>query len=79
MWSIQCIAILGREIVDGKFTGNLIAPVMMTGFVLDLLKSMSMMTGEVGLTGTGYCGKGYKEFVKTSNGGPYIIAKVRLG
>jgi TldD protein len=60
-WGIQCIAILGREIVDGKFTGNLIAPVLMTGFVPDLLKSMSMLTGEVGLTGTGYCGKGYKE------------------
>ncbi len=78
-WGIQCIAILGREIVDGKFTGNLIAPVLMTGFVPDLLKSMTMITGEVGLTGTGYCGKGYKEFVKTSNGGPYIKAKVRLG
>jgi TldD protein len=78
-WGIQCIAILGREIVDGKFTGNLIAPVLMTGFVPDLLKSMSMLTGEVKLTGTGYCGKGYKEFVKTSNGGPYIKAKVRLG
>ncbi len=78
-WGIQCIAILGREIVDGKFTGNLIAPVLMTGFVPDLLKSMSMLTGEVGLAGTGYCGKGYKEFVKTSNGGPYIKAKVRLG
>lgn len=78
-WGIQCIAILGREIVDGKFTGNLIAPVLMTGFVPDLLKSMSMLTGEIGLTGSGYCGKGYKEFVKTSNGGPYIKAKVRLG
>jgi TldD protein len=78
-WGIQCIAILGREIVDGKFTGNLIAPVLMTGFVPDLLKSMSMLTGEVELTGSGYCGKGYKEFVKTSSGGPYIKAKVRLG
>ncbi len=78
-WGIQCIAILGREIVDGRFTGNLIAPVLMTGFVPDLLKSMSMVTGEVELSGTGYCGKGYKEFVKTSNGGPYIKAKVRLG
>ncbi len=78
-WGIQCIAILGREIIDGKFTGKLIAPVLMTGFVPDLLKSMSMVTGEVKLSGTGYCGKGYKEYVKTSNGGPYIKAKVRLG
>lgn len=78
-WGIQCIAILGREIIDGKLTGNLISPVFMTGFVPDLLKSISMVSETIILDGAGYCGKGYKEFVKTSNGGPYIKAKVRLG
>ena len=29
--------------------------------------------------GSGFCGKGYKEFVKVSDGGPYIKAKIRLG
>ena len=78
-WGIQCIALLGREIVDGKLTGNLISPVVMTGFVPELLQSISMVSEEVELEGGGYCGKGYKEFVKTANGGPYIKAKVRLG
>jgi TldD protein len=78
-WGIQCIALLGREIIDGKFTGNLISPVVMTGFVPDLLQSISMVSENVGLEGGGFCGKGYKEFVKTANGGPYIKAKVRLG
>jgi len=78
-WGIQCIALLGREIIDGKLTGNLISPVVMTGFVPDLLKSISMVSEKVELEGAGYCGKGYKEFVKTSNGGPYIKVKVRLG
>ncbi len=78
-WGIQCIALVGREIVDGKLTGNLISPVVMTGFVPDLLKSISMVSEEVELEGSGYCGKGYKEYVRTSNGGPYIKAKVRLG
>jgi TldD protein len=78
-WGIQCIAQLGREIVNGKFTGNIISPVVMTGFVPDLLKSISMVSDKVELEGAGYCGKGYKEYVKTSNGGPYIKAKVRLG
>lgn len=78
-WGIQCIALLGREIIDGKLTGNLISPVVMTGFVPDLLKSISMVGQKVELEGGGYCGKGYKEYVKTSNGGPYIKAKVRLG
>jgi TldD protein len=78
-WGIQCIATLGREIKDGKFTGNLISPVVMTGYVPDLLNSISMVSEKVELGGSGYCGKGYKEFVKTSSGGPYIKAKVRLG
>lgn len=78
-WGIQCIILLGREIKNGKLTGNLISPVIVTGFVPDLLKSISMVSGNVELDGAGYCGKGYKEFVKTSNGGPYIKAKVRLG
>lgn len=78
-WGIQCIALLGREIKDGKFTGRLISPVLMTGFVPDVLKSISMVSDEIYLNGAGYCGKGYKEYVKTSNGGPFIKAKVRLG
>ncbi len=78
-WGIQCIALLGREIIDGKLTGNLISPVVMTGFVPELLQSISMVSEAVELEGGGYCGKGYKEFVKTANGGPYIKAKVRLG
>ncbi len=78
-WGIQCIALLGREIVDGKLTGNLISPVVMTGFVPDLLQSISMVSESVELEGGGFCGKGYKEYVKTANGGPYIKAKVRLG
>lgn len=78
-WGIQCIASFGREIKDGKLTGNLISPVVMTGYVPDLLNSISMISETVELGGSGYCGKGYKEFVKTSCGGPYIKAKVRLG
>lgn len=78
-WGIQCIALLGREIKDGKLTGNLISPVIMTGFVPNLLNSISMVSEKVQLDGAGFCGKGYKEYVKTSSGGPYIKAKVRLG
>ena len=45
----------------------------------DLLKSISMMSDECELAGTGYCGKGHKEWVKVSDGGPYIKARIRLG
>ena len=78
-WGIQCMILLGKEIKDGKLTGEIVSPVIMTGYVPDVLKSISMLSDTVELSGSGACGKGYKELVKVSDGGPYIKAKVRLG
>lgn len=78
-WGIQCMVLQGKEIVDGRLTGNIVSPIIMTGYVPDLLESISMVSGGVELFGSGCCGKGHKEFVKVSCGGPYIKAKVRLG
>lgn len=78
-WGIQCVIQLGKEIIDGKLTGKIVSPVYLTGYVPDLLKSITMVSKDFDLSGSGYCGKGYKEFVKTSTGGPYIKAKGRLG
>ncbi|MEK6263286.1 MAG: TldD/PmbA family protein [Clostridium sp.] len=78
-WGIQCMLLQGREIINGKLTGKVISPVIMTGYVPDVLKSISMVSESVELFGSGACGKGYKEYVKVSDGGPYIKAKVRLG
>ena len=78
-WGIQMMVNIAREIKDGKFTGKIFSPVVLTGYVPDLLKSITMMSEEASLCGTGFCGKGYKEWVKVSDGGPYIKAKIRLG
>ncbi len=78
-WGIQCLVSVAREIKDGKFTGKVFSPIVLTGYVPDLLKSISMMSDTKELAGTGYCGKGHKEWVKVSDGGPYIKAKIRLG
>lgn len=78
-WGIQCMVNFAREIKDGKFTGKLYSPIVLTGYVPDLLKSISMVSDEAFYNGAGYCGKGYKEWVKVSDGGPYIKAKIRLG
>lgn len=78
-WGIQCMVNIAREIRDGKLTGKIFSPIVLTGYVPDLLKSITMMSEEVLLSGTGMCGKGYKEWVKVSDGGPYIKAKIRLG
>jgi len=77
-WGIQCVVSRAREIKNGGFTGKVFSPVFLTGYVPDLLKSMTMVSEDIHLTGGGYCGKGHKEFVKTSTGGPFIKAKGRL-
>lgn len=78
-WGIQCMVNIAREIKDGKLTGSVYSPIVLTGYVPDLLKSISMMSDEVKLSGGGFCGKGYKEWVKVSDGGPYMKARIRLG
>ncbi len=79
-WGIQCMIARGREIKDGKLTGKVFAPVLMTGYVPDVLKSITMVSdGEVYLSGSGHCGKGHKEWAKTSIGGTYIKLRGRLG
>jgi TldD protein len=78
-WGIQCMLLKGVEIKDGKLTDNIISPIIMTGYVPELLSNISMVSPDIRLSGSGMCGKGYKEFVKNSNGGPYIKTKARLG
>ena len=78
-WGIQCMVNIAREIKDGKFTGKIYSPIVLTGYVPDLLKSISMVSDKTELFGGGFCGIGYKQWVKVSDGGPYIKAKIRLG
>ena len=78
-WNIQCTAQYGLEIVDGTFTGKIVSPVVMSGNVLDVLGSISMVSDKVEIIGSGMCGKGHKEWVYVSDGGPYLKARVKLG
>ena len=78
-WQIQCTAEYGIEIVDGKLTENYVSPVVMSGSVPELLKSISMISDEFEVHGSGFCGKGYKEWVRVSDGGPNLKVRVKLG
>ena len=78
-WGIQCMLVQGKEILDGQLTGKIVSPVIMTGYVPDVLNSIDMVSEEVKIYGTGTCGKGHKEWVKTADGGPFIKGKGRLG
>ena len=77
-WGIQCVVGIAREIKDGKLTGRVFSPAVLSGYVPDLLCSISMMSREGELRGTGFCGKGHKEWVKVSDGGPAIKARIKL-
>ena len=77
-WAIQCTAEYGIEIVDGKLTSNYVSPVVMSGYVPDLLKSISMISDSFHIEGAGSCGKGYKEWVRVSTGGPNLKVRVKL-
>jgi len=78
-WGIQCIVSRGYEIKNGKLTGRVVSPIVMTGYVPDLLNNVSMASRESGVFGNGACGKGHKEWVKVADGGPYLKTKARLG
>ena len=78
-WQIQCTAQYALEIKDGEFTGKIVSPVVISGYVPELLKSISMVSDKVSVIGSGMCGKGHKEWVHVSDGGPYLKARVKLG
>jgi TldD protein len=77
-WGIQVTAHYGEEIKSGQRTGRLFAPVGITGYVPDLLQSISGIGNDFALDGA-YCGKGHKEWVPVSSGGPHLRLKARLG
>jgi len=77
-WGVQVEAHIGEEIVDGQRTGRLFSPVGITGYVPDILASISAVGNDFALDG-GTCGKGWKEWVPVSSGGPHLRLKARLG
>lgn len=77
-WGIQCMVNIGREIKHGKLTGKIFSPICISGYVPDLLKSISMISDTQHISGCGCCGKGYKEWVKVSDGGPAIKATLTI-
>lgn len=77
-WGMQLEALYAEEIVDGKLTGKIYSPVILTGYVPDILKSITGISEDFELATLGYCGKGHKEWVKVTDGGPYLKLTARL-
>jgi TldD protein len=77
-WGIQVSARYARQVRHGRPTGVLYAPVAISGYVPDVLTSVSMVSRELAFQ-PGTCGKGWKEYVPVSSGGPYLRMRLRLG
>jgi TldD protein len=76
-WGIQFICNRGYEIRQGRKTGRVFAPVGVTGYVPDILGSISQVGRVMELT-PGTCGKGFKEFLPVSSGGPHLRFRAQL-
>ena len=77
-WGIQVTGHYGFEIKGGEITEKMYSPIGMTGYVPEVLSSISAVGNDFGLSG-GYCGKGTKELVPVTDGGPHLLLKARLG
>jgi len=78
-WGVQLQALRGREIKAGKLTGRLFYQVGMTGYVPEVLASVDGLTSELEVSSGGSCGKGHKEVVRVSTGGPFVRCRMKLG
>src|SRR5215216_1652726 len=77
-WGIQVTCHYGHEIKAGKITDRVFSPVGISGYVPDVLQSISAVSAGLHLD-AGSCGKGHKENVPVSSGGPNFLLKARLG
>ncbi len=77
-WGIQLEGYYAERIRQGRLTGEIFSPVIITGYVPDLLQSISMVGNKMEISGLGMCGKGHKEWVKVTDGGPCLKLRARL-
>ncbi|HEX7880156.1 MAG TPA: TldD/PmbA family protein, partial [Candidatus Eisenbacteria bacterium] len=76
-WGMQVVCQYGEKIENGKLTGKVVSPVTLSGYVPDVLASVDGVGNDFELS-PGTCGKGYKEFVPITSGGPTIRFKARV-
>jgi len=78
-WGIQVESPFAVEIRHGKLTDTVYSPIVITGFVPELLQSITMTGNQLGFMGLGTCQKGHKEQVKVAIGGAALKMKARVG
>ena len=74
-WHVQIQGIIAERIKHGKLTGELFYEVGMTGYLPSILGNIRAVGDKLSILGTGSCGKGHKEWVRVSEGGPHLLIK----
>ena len=77
-WGIQVTCHYGHEIKGGKITERVFSPIGISGYVPEVLGSVSAV-GDTALLDPGTCGKGHKEQVPVASGGPHLLLRAPLG
>ena len=76
-WGIQFTAGRAREYKDGKPTGRVFNSPTVTGYVPTILSNITMVGSDFKLE-PGTCGKGFKEWVLVTSGGPHLRTRARV-
>ncbi len=74
-WGVQLHGMLGQEIKNGKLTNKLYYGVGITGYLPEILNNIKAASTNFEIPGTGFCGKGHKEWVNVAEGGCYLLIK----
>ncbi len=77
-WGIQVTCHYGHEIKGGKITERVFAPIGISGYVPEVLGSISAVS-DTAILDPGTCGKGLKEQVPVASGGPHLLLRAPLG
>ena len=75
-WGVQISGILAEKILNGKLTGELFYEISMTGYLPTILSNIQGIGNDFSIKNdAGFCGKGHKEWVRVSSGGPTLLIK----
>ncbi len=79
-WGVQIQGCFGQKIENGKLVNEFYDGFSFTGFLPQIMKNIQGISNKIEIDGGGQCGKGHKEWVRVSEGGPHIlINEVILG
>lgn len=74
-WHVQIQGIVAEKITNGRLTGEFFYEIGMTGYLPTMLGNILAVGNKLIIPGTGRCGKGHKEWVRVSEGGPHLLIK----